>query len=154
MTRSSGVTHGRSDDISLSRLSYKKLTVLFLFLALLRSTLSCPLACSLWWSSLLCCDLPCREIHMAKKQERSWDINSLGTEALRPTTCEELNPDINLNSELGSRAFPSCTLRWLAAPAGILSAACGRPWNRGSFEAMTGWPTETIGGNNSVVLSH
>lgn len=109
-TRSSGVTHGRSDDISLSRLSYKKLTVLFLFLALLRSTLSCPLACSLWWSFLLCCDLPCREIHMAKNQARSWDINSLGTEALCPTTCEELNPDIT--SRVSWEAEPSPVALW------------------------------------------
>lgn len=132
------------------------LPVLFLSLALLLASLL-PLACSLWWSSLLCCDLPYRETHMAKNQERSWDINSLGTEALRPTTCEELNPDINLVSELGSRPFLSWTLRWLQAQMESWVQHVRDPETKDLLKPGLGFqPTETLRckHNNSVVLSH
>lgn len=70
--------------------------------------------------------------------EGSLDINSLGIETLSPTTCEELNPDINHMNELGGRPFPIWPLT-AAAPAEIFTAACEGPWNRGSCKAMTGF---------------
>lgn len=118
------------------------------------SHLSCPLACLFWWSVLLCCDLPCREIHMSKNQERSWNVSSLGTEALLPTTCEELNPDINLMSELGSRPFPSCTLRWLQSQLESWVQLVRDPETEDLSKPWLGNLRKLWGGNNSVFLSH
>ena len=63
---------------------------------------------------------------MARNQERSLDINLLGTEVLSLTTCEKLNPDINQVSELGNSSFPSWDFEMTVAPTGaeILTAAC------------------------------
>lgn len=66
---------------------------------------------------------------MARNQERSLDINLLGTEVLSLTICKKLDPNINHVSEPGSSSFPSWDFEMTVAPGGaeIMTAACQGP---------------------------
>lgn len=86
--------------MSLSRMSYFHLASIppVLFLS---SLLSVPV------DEASCYVVSCPiDAYTARNHKRSLGINSLRVEALSPTTCEELNPDITLVSEFGGRPSP------------------------------------------------
>lgn len=109
--------------------------------------------CSLWWSKLLCYELPYREAHMAKNWGQHPANSQQGTKALKPTAPEELRALNNYTNAPGSRSSSDWALMWAGAPGNTLQPLWDPEAEDSAKPCPGAWPTEHSEIRN-VVLSH
>lgn len=135
---SNGRKYGKRDGIEVLRLGCNETA------ASVSGVLPCCLACSLWWKPVTCCERPMGEPH-GKNWGKPSANSQPGTEALSPTTCEELNLVNNHVSELENRSFLSQVFTWPLSDRHLgcnllRDLRCKHP----AKPLLGFWPTETV----------